>query len=110
MEIQQSSESEVVYVRSEQAGRIWGEIVLNRPDKGNALNMPMIHRLSGMLEEVENDRSIRALVIRGRGRFFCTGGDIAAWGMLSPHQMARDWILPGIQVIERLAALPIPVI
>ena len=110
MEIEQSHEPEVLYTRCEEDGRIWAEIVLNRPDKGNALNMPMLHRLSEMLDEIEKDRSIRAAVIRGRGRFFCTGGDIAAWGTLSPHQMARDWILPGIHVIERLAALPIPVI
>jgi enoyl-CoA hydratase len=110
MEKEQSRESEVLYERCEEDGRIWGEIVLNRPDKGNALNMPMIQRLSETLEKIENDRSIRVVVIKGRGRFFCTGGDIAAWGTLSPHQMARDWILPGIQVIERLAALPIPVI
>lgn len=50
------------------------------------------------------------MVIGARGRFFCTGGDIAAWGALSPHGMAQDWILPGIEVCERIAALPQPVI
>lgn len=48
------------------------------------------------------------VLLRGRGRFFSTGGDIAAWGALTPHQMAREWILPGIQVLAALAALPIP--
>ena len=104
------TESDVLYTRMERDGVVWAEIVLNRPDKGNALTMPMIDRLAETAARIETDRTIRAAVLRGRGRFFCTGGDIEAWGALSPHAMARDWILPGIRAIERLAALPVPVI
>ena len=110
MEMEQQSGSEVLYTRMERDGMVWAEIVLNRPDKGNALNMPMIERLSEVVREIERDRDLRAAVIRGKGRFFSTGGDIGAWGALSPHEMARDWILPGIQAFDRVAALPVPVI
>ena len=91
-------------------GTVFAEIVLNRPDKGNALTMPMLTRLAEVVREIEADREVRAVVLRGRGRFFCTGADIAAWGALSPHRMAREWILPGIQVLSAIAALPVPVI
>jgi enoyl-CoA hydratase len=50
------------------------------------------------------------VVLRGNGRFFCTGGDIAAWGGLSPQAMGRDWILRGIRVFDAIATLPQPVI
>ena len=63
-----------------------------------------------MSREIESERTLRAVVIRAHGRFFCTGGDIEAWGALSPHDMGRDWILRGIEVFDRLAALPQPVI
>lgn len=110
METEQQTEPAVLYTRIERDGAAWAEIALNRPEKGNALTMPMIEQLAGIVGAIERDRSLRAVVIRGRGRSFCTGGDIQAWGALSPHEMARDWILPGIQVLDRIASLPQPVI
>ncbi|MBV8073630.1 MAG: enoyl-CoA hydratase/isomerase family protein [Acidobacteriaceae bacterium] len=103
-------ESEIVFSRTEHLGVACGEITLNRPDKGNALTIRMLERLRSVVSEIEADHELRAVVIRGRGRFFCTGGDVDAWGSLSPYEMSRDWILYGISVFERLAALPQPVI
>jgi enoyl-CoA hydratase/carnithine racemase len=103
-------EEEIVLERRQRGEAAWAEIWLNRPDKGNALTVPMVERLGSIAGELSADRSTRAVVIRGRGRFFCTGGDIGAWGSLAPHDMGRDWILRGIDVFERLAALPQPVI
>lgn len=103
-------EEQVVVERRERGGLPWAEIRLNRPDKGNALTLPMIDRLGDVVDEIARDRDTRAVVLRATGRFFCTGGDIEAWGNLSPHDMGRDWILRGIDVFERLAALPQPVV
>ncbi|MBV8865557.1 MAG: enoyl-CoA hydratase/isomerase family protein [Acidobacteriaceae bacterium] len=103
-------ESEILFSRKEQFGAMYGEIILNRPDKGNALTTPMLEQLDAIVSKIATDRELRAVIIRGRGRFFCTGGDIEAWGALSPHEMGRDWILYGIDVFERLAAVPQPVI
>ena len=102
--------TEVQMERFEQDGVAWVEITLNRPEKGNALTMPMLRQLDAFARELETDRAARVVLLRGRGRFFCTGGDIEAWGALSPHEMARDWILPGIDVFTRIARLPQPVI
>jgi enoyl-CoA hydratase len=102
--------SEIEFARIQQFNTICGEITLNRPEKGNALTLPMMERLRGIVTEIHADPNIRVVTLRAHGRFFCTGGDIEAWGALSPHEMARDWILPGIDVFERLAALPQPVI
>jgi len=104
------TEPGILYTRIEQNDTAWAEITLNRPEKGNALNLPMLEQLASVAAAIETDRSLRAVVIRARGRFFCTGGDIEAWGALSPDEMARDWILPGIQVLDRIASLPQPVI
>jgi enoyl-CoA hydratase len=103
-------EAEVIFLRKEQGSAVYGEIVLNRPEKGNALNRKMLEQMDSIISQIESDRELRAVVIRARGRFFCTGGDIDAWGSLSPNEMARDWIRYGIHVFERLAALPQPVI
>lgn len=103
-------EAEIFFSRHEQYGVAWGEITLNRPEKGNALTMPMLQKLTSIVSDIEGDHEIRAIVLRARGRFFCTGGDIEAWGGLSPNEMGRDWILYGIDAFQRLAALPQPVI
>ncbi|HEY3837584.1 MAG TPA: enoyl-CoA hydratase/isomerase family protein [Bryobacteraceae bacterium] len=102
--------TEVLIDRFEQGGAAWAEITLNRPEKGNALTLPMLRQLDAFARELEADRAVRLVLLRGRGRFFCTGGDIEVWGALGPHEMARDWILPGIDVFTRIAALPHPVI
>lgn len=103
-------EPHILYSRKERNGAAWGEITLNRPEKGNALSAQMLDLLDSVIGEIEADRTVRAVVIRARGRFFSTGGDIEAWGALSPEEMARDWILRGIAVLQRLAALPQPVV
>ena len=82
-------ETEILYSRNDLNGVAWAEITLNRPDKGNALTMPMLQQLASIAAEIASERTIRAVVIRARGKFFCTGGDIEAWGALSPHDMGR---------------------
>jgi len=63
-----------------------------------------------MASRIARDKDVRAVVIRGNGRFFCTGGDIKAWGSLTPTVMGQSWILRGMEVLERIASLPQPVI
>ncbi len=43
-------------------------LTLNRPEKRNALNQPLIDALDQALRKFEGDREIRALLLRGEGR------------------------------------------
>ncbi len=52
--------------------KIW----FNRPEAKNALNAEMTDELVNVLTLVKDDRSIRTIVLRGKGGFFCAGGDI----------------------------------
>ena len=52
------------------------EIVLNRPDKMNALNNAMMNELSQAFDTAETAQ-VRALMIRGEGPGFCAGRDLA---------------------------------
>jgi enoyl-CoA hydratase/carnithine racemase len=101
---------EVLCERYSEEGVSWAEIILNRPEKGNALNLPMLDQLGEIAEELRGERNTRVVILRAKGRFFCTGGDIEAWGSMTPHDMGRDWILRGIEVFEQIANLPQPVI
>src|SRR5215470_17972364 len=51
-------------------------LTLNRPEKRNALNQPMIEALNRTLIELEGDKEIRALLLRGEGASFCAGVDL----------------------------------
>ena len=52
------------------------ELVLNRPDKMNAMNLAMVRDLAEALDQAEADGA-RALLVRGEGRAFCSGRDLA---------------------------------
>jgi enoyl-CoA hydratase len=103
-------EAIVLYQEKKRNGGDWAEIILNRPQKGNALTLPMLDEIGGHIERLKTARNIRAVVLRGNGRFFCTGGDVEAWGALTPVEMANKWILRGIRVLEMIEELPQPVI
>ena len=53
-----------------------GRITLNRPDKLNALNMQLLMRFVGVLDEIEMDDNIKVVIIKGAGRGFSAGFDL----------------------------------
>lgn len=53
-------------------------LTLNRPDKRNALNDELVAALKDALHAADADESVRAIVIRGAGRDFCSGADLSA--------------------------------
>lgn len=56
-----------------------GWIALNRPQKLNAINDDMIAGLAQALATLDRDAKVGAIVLFGRGRAFCSGGDLAAF-------------------------------
>lgn len=52
-------------------------LTLNRPDKLNALTLPMVTGLTEALGNAETDPQVRVVVITGAGRGFCSGQDLA---------------------------------
>ena len=52
-------------------------LLLNRPEVRNAIDDAMRAELIGILDRLGSDDAIRAMVITGKGKAFCAGGDIA---------------------------------
>jgi 1,4-dihydroxy-2-naphthoyl-CoA synthase len=52
-------------------------VTLNRPDKRNAISDSMRVELISVFEHVASDKKIRAMVLTGKGKGFCAGGDVA---------------------------------
>ncbi len=77
-------------------------ITLNRPDKRNALNAQMLEAMNKELKEIEKNKEIRAVVVRGEGRHFCAGIDLAELSRTEgPHNTG-----PIEEVFGRLSNLP----
>jgi enoyl-CoA hydratase len=55
-------------------------ITLNRPESGNAFTHAMYDRLLHILDETRLDLTIRAVILTGAGRAFCTGHDLRGAG------------------------------
>lgn len=54
------------------------EIVLNRPEKGNALDAAMLAQLRDAIDAAQADDDVRVLVLRGVGKHFCAGAEVGA--------------------------------
>ena len=57
-------------------GVLW--IRLNRPENGNGIDPVMSSELRTAFQDADADPSVRALVVTGIGKDFCTGADLAA--------------------------------
>jgi len=55
-------------------------ITLNRPDKLNALQFPLLIEIIEVLETVKKNKTIRVIVIEGNGSSFCSGDDLKSMG------------------------------
>jgi enoyl-CoA hydratase/carnithine racemase len=84
-------------------------VTLNRPDKLNAYNVEMRDALYAVLSAIHDDSEIRAMVLRGAGKGFSTGGDVSEFGQ-APSPLAARWIRFRRDVWGRLKSLPIPTI
>ena len=97
-------------VKTEQTGPVL-EIILNRPDRLNAMNYDLIDGIYQAIEVAKNP-SIRAVLIRGEGRGFCAGGDIREFAKLLGSKQGVPREMPDRlhQMVENLRNLPKPVI
>lgn len=65
-------------VRFEVSGGV-AKLTLNRPDAANAMNLDLLRELAEALLVCEESAEVRSVILTGSGRFFCAGGDLAAF-------------------------------
>jgi len=51
-------------------------VTMNRPDRLNAMSMPLISRLHEVFDDLGKQRDVRAVILTGAGRGFCAGADL----------------------------------
>ena len=90
------------------------QLTLNRPGKLNALNYELIERFGALLDRIERDDSVRAIVLTGGGdKAFSSGADMSGFAT-SVRQGApaalRDFVQPGQRLTARIETFPKPII
>ena len=89
------------------------KITLNRTDVLNALDAATLEELGDAADKINNDISVRVVVITANGRAFCTGADLTAVSVI-PEGKPRDYFLrlwnKTFSAIENIAVPTIAVI
>lgn len=87
-------------------------LTLNRPERGNAIDVAMAEALLAAVIEVANDAAVRAVVLTGTGAMFCAGGDVGAFvtaGNATPALIHRI-TAPLHAAIAKLAHMDKPLV
>ena len=85
-------------------------LVLDRPERRNALSLALMREMLVALDQVAGDASIRVLVIEGRGPAFSAGHDL---GEVVAHRDAQAYVTlfeTCVELMTRLHTIPQPVI
>jgi enoyl-CoA hydratase len=78
-------------------------IRLDRPEKLNAVDTPMLDELSAHIRGAEADESVRVVLLGGAGRAFCSGGDLTGGDTAGAADAAN-------RVVRAITSLPKPVV
>ncbi len=78
-------------------------VVLDRPEKLNAVDTPMLVELREAITAAAKDDSVRAIALTGAGRAFCSGGDVGGRNTAGAGVAAAE-------VIEAITTSPKPVV
>jgi enoyl-CoA hydratase/carnithine racemase len=88
-------------------------VTFDRPERLNALTFEVYADLRDLLAELPHRGEVRALLLTGRGRGFCSGGDvrdiIGALQGMGPRDLLDFTRMTG-QVVQGLRELPVPVV
>ena len=68
-------------------------LLFNRPEAMNALDVPTARALLAAMQDIAQDTSVRAVLLKGAGRAFVAGGDLATL-QADPVQGAADLLAP----------------
>ena len=91
-----------------------GTIVINRPDKRNALSRKVLTDIAQAFDDLHQERSVRAVILTGAGSSFCAGMDLAEMQATSQQPDAfAQWHADAVlyrELIDKMLRFPKPII
>lgn len=95
-------------LRADRDGIAW--LTMNRPTARNALSMGLMTAMDDELAAIENDPSVRVVVIAGAGPGFCAGHDLREVRGDARREAYEALFALCARLMQRIVALPKPVI
>src|SRR3569832_327243 len=91
-----------------------GTIIMNRPERRNALSRELLAELSQAISDLHQERRVRAVILTGAGSAFCAGMDLAEMQATSqsdnPHEEWRADAVQYLELIEQMLRFPKPLL
>jgi enoyl-CoA hydratase/carnithine racemase len=84
-------------------------ITLNRPERRNALSLELMLELIACLDEIGRDRELRAVILRGAGKVFCSGHDLNEMTGRDINEYRRIFDVCS-ELMTKIQQIPQPVI
>lgn len=85
-------------------------VTINRPERKNALDLPMRKTLSDIMNDAHAAPAIRAVVITGAGGTFCSGADVSGMQQQKDPELARARVETAQAIARSIASGPTPVV
>jgi enoyl-CoA hydratase/carnithine racemase len=86
-------------------------IVLDRPARANAIDSRMHTRLATVWDDLAAQPWVRAVVLSGTGKAFCSGGDRSGWtSMIKDERVRSQKMTEAIAIVLRMLACPLPLV
>ncbi len=91
-------------------------VTLDRPERLNALDRPLVDELRAAAAQISADPDVRAVLLTGRGRGFCSGADLADETLLTGGDTGRGERVGGSlarhfnPMVSAWHSLPVPVV
>jgi enoyl-CoA hydratase/carnithine racemase len=80
---------------------------LNRPERLNAMNRQLVDELAQALAEAEANEAVRAIILHGEGRAFCSGDDLKDLDDQTASEAAtREWVEAIQDITTRIMQSP----
>lgn len=105
---EQSAVIERVLLRRDADGVAW--LTLNRPTARNALSMALMEALAAELDVIEQDRTVKVVVVAGAGPAFCAGHDLRELRARPERAAYQATFELCSRVMTKIVRLPKPVI
>src|SRR6185503_9161009 len=97
------------FVSVEDRGRV-RHLILDRPEKRNAVNHEMVLELCEAAREIANDQAVHCVVLRGEGAAFSAGIDLFQLGGLAGTENLRPFRRDCIEMVNLLEDMTKPVV
>ena len=96
-------------IKVDVAGAV-ARVTLDRPDRRNALTIPMLQALSSAMGDLGREPDVRAIVLSGAGSDFCAGADLSELEDVRSRGRLLEFDRPLRHALGSIATHPVPVI